>query len=819
VTTRHYSPALLLRALTRASALLAEGPPEERLVESFARTAAEAVGADLAAVYLLADQPDAPPAWRLAGQVGGNSHDLAALPTSLAARDGLLALLFEQSRELHEADLRTGLDHLLLVRSVVGIPVRRRGKRQIGALLLGAYERDAFDETALATLRSMSQLLGVGLDNARLSVGVRRERRPFVESQATLGTVLESVGSGVCVVELDGTVRVANKAFRDLFGVVGPMDGLLEEQVFTAASLKPAGWDEFLERLRNVRARPSEVDESEWELAAEVPRIVKRYSAPVSSIAGEVVGRVNVYTDVTESRRLYTQLLNSEKLRAIGEMASGVAHDFNNLLASILGQVELLHPDELAPSTRQAIATIKQSALDGARIVRNLQGLARPRVETPSTSADLNEAVLAALEMARPRFASGTLHGRGAIDVRTNLASGVLSRVAIDSAELREVLLNLLFNAADAMPRGGLIEISTAPGPKPKTADLVVSDTGHGIPASVRARIFEPFFSTKGPKGSGLGLAVAYSVITRRGGQIGVESAPDRGTTFTINLPFVPIGAPAVAGSTLQVGPEKPSEPPPPPKPLGAALRGASILVADDEPGLVGIVRALMERSGAGVTIAHGGRAALEALESARTRFDVVITDLDMPEVDGWAVASTVRRLSPGTHVVMLTGWAGELAPDDARQRGVDVVLAKPCSRPELEAAIGSLLTPKPATAFEVLLVDDEAAFAHALRDMLTLQGHRVTVVDSAAAAMQTVSTQAFDVVLTDYSLGEVTGAELAEQLADREVPAFVVLVTGYATEIDDPSLLSRGVNAVLPKPCRGDDVRAVLSRVTRRVS
>jgi len=112
----------------------------------------------------------------------------------------------------------------------------------------------------------------------------------------------------------------------------------------------------------------------------------------------EIVGRVDVYTDITESRRLYTQLLNSERLRAIGEMASGVAHDFNNLLASILGQIELLHPDALPPKTREAIGTIRQSALDGARIVRNLQGLARPRAETPSTTADLNEAVRAALE-------------------------------------------------------------------------------------------------------------------------------------------------------------------------------------------------------------------------------------------------------------------------------------------------------------------------------------------------------------------------------------------------------------------------------------
>src|SRR5262249_57192416 len=138
-------------------------------------------------------------------------------------------------------------------------------------------------------------------------------------------------------------------------------------------------------------------------LATDPPRVIQRYSAPMRSLVGEVVGRVEVYTDITESRRLYTQLLNSERLRAIGEMASGVAHDFNNLLASIVGQTELLHPDDLPPAARQAIATIRQAALDGARMVRNLQGLARPRLDTPSTAAHPNQPLALAADPARPR--------------------------------------------------------------------------------------------------------------------------------------------------------------------------------------------------------------------------------------------------------------------------------------------------------------------------------------------------------------------------------------------------------------------------------
>jgi PAS domain S-box-containing protein len=824
-----HSPGLLLHAVTRAVALVAEGWPEDRLVPLLAHTAAESAGADLAAIYLQPDQPLLAPAWRLGGHSGGDPEMLSMLPTVMGTGAGVLAPLFQGARELYEPDLlddpneAATVPQRLPARSLVGIPVRRRDNRVIGALVLGANDRDAFDDVALAKFRSMAQLVGIGVDNARLAAAQQRERRAAVESQAMLGTVLESVSAGIGVIDVDGAVRTWNNALQELFGFVGVIAGMSQEEAFATAAVKPKDMQAFLARLRELRTDPPRVDESEWELDTEPPRIVKRYSAPMRNQIGEIVGRVIVYTDITEQRRLYTQLLNSEKLRAIGEMAAGVAHDFNNFLASILGQIELMHPEELPPAAREAYATIRQAALDGARVVRHLQGLARPRANTPSSTADLNETVQAALEMARPRWAGAALRGHGAIEVKLDLAqSATLSRVAIDPAELREVLLNLMFNAADAMPEGGRIEIATRQGQKAKTADLIVRDTGHGMPESVRARIFEPFFSTKGPKGSGLGLAVAYSIITRAGGKIEVESAVDQGTTFTLTLPYVPITAVPVP---LEEAPSSAARPATPQRtaaaaqPANANIRGARILVADDEPGLVAIVRQLMQRSGAEVTVANGGKAALEALRTPGAKFDAVITDLDMPEVDGWAVAGAAKSRSPSTRVVMLTGWAGDLSPEDLARRGVDVVLGKPCSRADLDTAIGGLLASRPPAGFEVLLVDDEPAFARAVRDLLTLQGHSVTVVDSAAAALEKTAVRRFDAVLTDYSLGDVTGAELAERLDERGVDSFVVLVTGYATEVDDPSLMSRGIDAVVPKPCRGDDLRQVLARVPTKTA
>jgi len=808
--------------LTHATDLVAEGLVEEKLLRGLARCASEAAGAEMVAVYV---QPDpsasGQPAWRLAGHFGGDPEVLAALPRSYGEGGGVLAPLFHNAREVFEADLLEGtptgsiVPKQFPIRSLAGLPVRSRDSRPIGVLLLGALRADAFDEDSLSVIRTIGHLVGIGMDNARLTAGQQHERRKAVESAVTLGTVLESVRTGVCVVELDGTVRVANKALQALFGLTGAAVNMSQAEVFATAAIAPRQSETFLLRLRQLLSDPSQIDESEWELATEPARIVHRYSAPMRSLVGKIVGRVDVYTDVTEARRLYTQLLNSEKLRAIGEMASGVAHDFNNVLASIVGQTELLHIDDQPPTTRLAIDTIRQAALDGARMVRNLQGLGQPRAETPLTAAVVNETIQVAVEMARPRWAGAALHGRVPIEVELKLAQGeLLPRVAIDPAELREVLLNLFFNAADAMPDGGRITIATRLGRKPSTAELEINDTGHGMPESVRTRIFEPFFSTKGPKGSGLGLAVAYSIITRHAGDIEVQSEVGVGTTFTITLPYAPAASgpdaqPSANGGVVVAEPRGVV--------LPRVLDGARILVADDEPGLVTIVRQFMERSGARVSVALGGKAALHALEAAGADFDVVITDLDMPDVDGWAVASAVKSDHPHTHVVMLTGWAGEIAPEDFKSRGVDVVLGKPCSRSELETAVADLLagpSKAPPRGRDVLLVDDEAVFARAVRDLLILQGHRVTVVGSAAEALEAVASHTFDVILTDYSLGEVTGAELAETLADTPGSPYVVLVTGYATEMDDPTLLSRGLSAVLPKPCRGDDLRQIMSRV-----
>jgi signal transduction histidine kinase/DNA-binding response OmpR family regulator len=650
-------------------------------------------------------------------------------------------------------------------------------------------------------------IVGLAIDKLRLAVAQQRERRVAAESAVTLGTVLESVNSGVCVVDLEGTIRLTNRALAEQFGFSGRLAGLPQEQLFAEAQHRPREWDGFLARFQLFRDDPAHLETSEWEMATDPPRVIQRHSAPMRNLMGEVVGRVDVYTEVTETRRLYTQLLHTERLRAIGEMASGIAHDFNNLLASIVGQAELVSADTRPQVTRAAVETIRQAALDGARIVRNMQAYARGQADSTSTTTDLNDAVRAAVAMARPRFSGGALSGRKPIEIRLDLASSEeLARAVIDPAEIREVLLNLLFNAVDAMPEGGDVEIATRAYGESSVA-VLVRDTGQGIPETVLDRVFEPFFSTKGAGGSGLGLSVAYSIITRHAGDLTVESAVGAGTTFTITLPAA-VGP--RTGRALAEGRGRYTH-------SRASLAGKRILLVDDEPSVRGVVRQLLERSGASVETGESGRAGAEMLGTTDPPFDLVITDLDMPDGDGWHVSEAAKALAVPVPVIMLTGWAGEVSPDELGRRGVDLVLAKPCGRVELDMAIQSLLGPSNvADAPCLLLVEDDPTFAQSVLEVLQLYGYAVELVETGSAALERLDDRC-QAVIADFSLPDMTGAELAARLSERTKPTPLLLLTGYATQADDPRFMTTGIAAVLPKPCSSRQLRATLARLTAR--
>ncbi len=509
------------------------------------------------------------------------------------------------------------------------------------------------------------------LARVRALLRIKQGEDELRRQNAALRAILESVGSGICVVDCAGIVYRTNSLFSTLFGldsaqIVGrPYQDLWERALAPRLHAPEA----FLKTLASpgggTPARQQAVSEtSEWKLAGPSPRVLRRYSGPVYDDQGQIIGRIEVYTDITEARRAQEQLIQAEKLRALGEMASGVAHDFNNLLASIIGRAETLLAQATDPGMRAALGAIQQAAMDGAATVRRIQEYARRRPNAELEDCDLAEIARAALYLAEPRWKDALQRAGITITMHTDLQPAPVRAVP---AELREVAVNLLFNAVDALPQGGTISIRTwVAGSE---ARLSVQDTGTGMTEEVRRRIFDPFFSTKGSRGSGLGLWVSRDIVERHGGRIDVETTPGEGSTFTIALPKACLGASA------------PTAAPQPARP-----RRLRILAIDDEPELCRMMARLLAPDAHEVTVCAGGAAGIaEFKRSLATRpYDVVLSDLGMPEVNGWAVARAIKAAAPHVPVILVTGWGAEVAEEEMQANGVDAILPKPYRIAEL---------------------------------------------------------------------------------------------------------------------------------------
>jgi signal transduction histidine kinase len=264
------------------------------------------------------------------------------------------------------------------------------------------------------------------------------------------------------------------------------------------------------------------------------------------SLAGQAGVSINNARLYAESVEAYERLKNAqqrmvqaEKLKALGELAAGVAHDFSNLLGGILGHAQLMLRDIEDPKQRKRLAHIEQAARDGAETVERILEFARTQPHRPFEPVDLNAIVQDSIEMSRPRWENQARVYGTVIDVETDLAA--IPPVLGDRVRLREVLTNILLNAVDALPDGGLIQVATRH--EGENVVLSVRDNGVGMPEEVQTRIFDPFYSTKGTLGTGLGLSVAYGIVTQHGGAITVDSRPGAGSTFTLCFPALKAGA------------------------------------------------------------------------------------------------------------------------------------------------------------------------------------------------------------------------------------------------------------------------------------
>lgn len=378
-----------------------------------------------------------------------------------------------------------------------------------------------------------------------------------------------------------------------------------------------------------------------------------------------------------ELRRTQEMVVQQERLRALGQMASGVAHDINNALTPICGYSQLLV--ELLPGAsepaQRALKIINEASEDIARIVARMREFYRRRTTTEELhKVDINHIIEEVIEITRPRWRDVSQRQGISINIRHELAPNVPPLLS-DATELREALVNLIFNSVDALPKGGTItlatrvaETSTATGNGNlvKQLEVEVRDNGVGMDEKTRNRCLEPFFSTKAKHGgTGLGLAMVYGMMQRHEGTVNVDSSLDRGTCIRLTFPIqekVPL--------------------PPAPEPLQVGKqRSLRVLCIDDEH----LVRQILSDSLTGfkhrVTVAQDGKQGLEFFRTAmrdNQPYEVVITDLGMPEMDGHQVARLIKVESPRTPVIMMTGWGKMIMDEGVKAPEVDAIVSKP---------------------------------------------------------------------------------------------------------------------------------------------
>ena len=396
----------------------------------------------------------------------------------------------------------------------------------------------------------------------------------------------------------------------------------------------------------------------------------ERAEAELELTNEELIARnIELQAALADLKTTQQHVIQQERLRALGQMASGIAHDFNNALVPILGFCELLQirPDILAdrPKALSYLETIQTAAKDAASVVGRLREFYRAdKGDTPFAPVNLKRLVEQTITLTRPRWKEQAQANGVTIDVALELEA--VPPVAGDESALREVLTNLVFNAVDAMPGGGVLTLRTHH--ERDTVTIEIADTGTGMTDEVRQRCLEPFFSTKGEHGTGLGLAMVFGIVKRHSGWLDISSTLGKGTSFSIQLPLMDAPGPVAEVKTAKT------------------KRGLRILLVDDEAPVRDTLSAILLTDGHEVTMETDGAGGLRQFGPGR--YDLVITDKAMPGMNGDQMAAAMKRIAPKTPIILLTGFG--LFYDKQEFPDIDVLASKPVRIPALREAIAT---------------------------------------------------------------------------------------------------------------------------------
>jgi PAS domain S-box-containing protein len=547
-------------------------------------------------------------------------------------------------------------------------------------LVLGLVITAIATGLAVALARRSAAVATLGDENRALDDALARARKGEARLRASeerFRSILRNAPDTIAIVDPEGgscellnRTTLTGHSREDLRGpdglarIVAPDDGDAARDYWNAlAQLEP-------EQVAETTLRTVDASGHTRHLRFRFSSLSRRKGSPV------LLGMISDVTDATEQRRredeLQQALHRSQRLDAVGQLASGVAHDFNNLLMVILGFSELLASEDLTPHGREHRAEIERAANRGSALVRKL--LAFGQRDAPQLSPiELNRLVSTIAPMLERALGESVQ-----LQVVT---TPVPCTVVADPVQVEQVILNLALNGRDAMPGGGVLYVavdgtSTPPDAVPKHVLLTVTDTGAGIPPEVRDQIFEPFVTTKEPgKGTGLGLATVASIVDGLGGSIAVVSSPGRGTTFEIALPYV-AGTPS---------PEVESD-----DALPVEGQGRRILLVDDEAPLRSALAKVLEAHDFDVTAVSSAPEALRELDASA--FDILVSDVVMPTMSGVQLAAHVRADRPDLPIILMSGYSDELAGvgEDAP---LTRLLRKPFTHHELLAAVDALLT------------------------------------------------------------------------------------------------------------------------------
>ncbi len=494
---------------------------------------------------------------------------------------------------------------------------------------------------------------------------------------------LEASIDGILVVDNQQNKVLQNRRFGELWDIPAPIMAGNDEAAqlqFAASQVKaPAA---FLAKINFLYAHPELTSQDEIELLDGT--LLDRYSAPVRDHAGGHHGRIWSFRDITERRKMERQLQQMQKMESMGQLAGGIAHDFNNILMALVGNLYLVKLETAAlPAIQEHLESMMVATQRATDLVNQILTFSRQH-KPERTPMQLNQVVLEALKLLRASLPA-------TIRIQTELTE--TPTVLANATAIHQAIMNLGTNAWHAMrPRPGVLKVEM--NILEADADfiqshpelhlgryilLAVSDTGCGMDRLTQARIFDPFFTTKGVgEGTGLGLAVVHGIMRSHEGAITVYSQPGEGTTFHLYFPVF-AAEPVVLAAEL------------PPIPRGA---GEHVLFVDDEEVLARLGQRMLERLGYRVTMATNAQEAIRAVRENPQAFDLVITDLTMPLMDGASLGRELLLVQPGLAMILATGYSGLLTPGRVRELGFREMLNKPTTAQALGEAVARVLHP-----------------------------------------------------------------------------------------------------------------------------